>query len=289
MPTLGSLISHVRHRLTGVGSYLGNSAELTQDLNEDSLLVRVDDATKHSAGVYEIGLEKVRVKSVDASSSTFRLFGFGRGYEGTTIAFHPEGSEIVRAGAFPASTIAQEVNGVLAEIFPMLYGVVTEDFVYAAPFVMPEDCAGIVAVFVSDRRAIDGWRRVDRWQWEPDSGQGLKIFDAERNGTVRVTYAVEPKPFDLSEVSAAESDWSLTGLPDRMTNLLTLGVAYRLAPMADTGNLFHVGQEARADVTKPPQRGATISRLLQQQFQQALVNEQQVLHKKHPIRIHRER
>lgn len=289
MPTLGQLIQNVRHRLTGVGSYVSNSSELIEDLNEDSLLIRVDDSANHSAGVYEIGLEKVRVRSVDASSSTFRLFTFGRGYEGTTPGFHVTGTEITRAGAFPSSTIAQEINNVLTEIWPMLYGVVSEEFIYAAPFAMPEDCSGIVAVFVSDERVTDGWRRLDRWVWEPDSGQGLKVFDALHGETVRVTYAVQPKLFDLSATDAADHDWSLTGLPDRMTNLLTLGVAYRLAPFADVGNLFSVGQEARADTTKPPQRGATISRLLQQQFQSALANEQQALHKAHPIRVHSQR
>lgn len=286
MPTLGKLISDVRHRLAGVGNYTGNSSELVEDLNEDSILVRVDDATKHSPGVFEIGLEKVRVKSVDPSSSTFTLFAFGRGYEGTTVAFHPAGSEVTRAGNFPASTVAQEINNVLTEIWPTLYGVVSEEFEYVAPFAMPENCAGIVAVFVSDERATDGWRRVDRWVWEPDSGQGLKVFEALHGGSVRITYAVQPILFDLTAVDAADHDWSLTGLPDRMANLMTLGVAYRLAPFADMGNLFNVGQEAKADVSKPTQRGATISRLLQQQFQQALINEQQALQKAHPIRIH---
>lgn len=289
MPTLGKLIADIRHRLNGVGSYLPNSAELQEDLNEDSLLIRIDDAAKHSPGVYEVGLEKIRIRAVDASSGTMRAFTFGRGYEGTTITFHPKGSEISRAGLFPASTVAQEINNVLTEFWPTLYGVTTADFDYAAPFVMPEDCAGIVGVFVSDRRAADGWRRVDRWLWEPGSGNGLKIYEAERGGVVRVQYATQPRLFDLSAVDAWDHEWSTTGLPDRMANLLTLGVAYRLAPFADVGNLFAVGQEARADTTKPPQRGATISRLLFQQFQLALANEQQALHKAAPIRVHRER
>jgi hypothetical protein len=289
MPTLGKLIADIRHRLTGVGSYLGNSAELIEDLNEDSLLIRIDDAAKHSPGVYEIGLEKIRIRSVDAGSGTMRAFTFGRGYDGTTINFHTMGSEITRCGPFPSATVAQEINNVLTQFWPTLYGVVVYDVEYAAPFVMPDDCAGIIGVFISDQTAVDGWRRTDRYVWEPGSGQGLKIFEARRGEGVRIQYAVQPKIFDLSDVDVINFDWSLTGLPDRMANLLTLGVAYRLSPFADVGNLFNVGQEARADTTKPPQRGATISRLLQQQYELALMNEQQALHKAAPIRVHKER
>lgn len=289
MPTLGQLIHKVRHRLSGVGSYTRDSMELTVDLLEDGLTVNTDSVTGADAGVYEIGLEKIRVKSVDRSGNSMLVYSFGRGYEGTTPALHPAGSEVTRAGALPASTVAEEINGVLREFFPYIYGVTSLDVEYTVPFTMPDDCAGIVAVFVSDLRATDGWRRVDRWLWEPDSGQGLKIFAAVEGELVRVAYAVEPIPFDLTVPEAAEAEWSDTGLEDRLTDLLTLGVASRMAPFADMGNLFNVGQEARSDQAKPPGRGARLASILTQQFQQQLAQEQQVLHKKHPIKIHRTR
>jgi hypothetical protein len=55
MPTLGQLISKVRHRLSGVGSYTRNAMELTVDLTEDGLIVHTDNVTGADAGVYEIG------------------------------------------------------------------------------------------------------------------------------------------------------------------------------------------------------------------------------------------
>lgn len=289
MPTLGKLIAEVRHRLNGVGNHTPNSMELQTELAEDGLTIRVDDASKQSNGVYEIGLEKIRVKSVDRGANTLTVYGFGRGYEGTEVGVHPAGSEVVRAGAYPNSTLAHEINGVLREFFPYIYGVVTVDMDYAPPFVMPDDCAGIIAVFVSDRAASDGWRRVDRWLWEPDSGQGLKIPAAERGTSVRITYATVPVPFDLGDPYAMEQDWAQTGLPDRLADLMALGAASRLAPFADMGNLFNTGQEARSDASKPPGRGGQLSRLLSAQFQQQLVQEQLVLQKMHPIRVHRER
>lgn len=289
MPTLGQLISKVRHRLSGAGSYTRDSMELAEDLLEDGLTVNTDSVTGASPGVYEIGLEKIRVKSVDRSGNSMLVYTFGRGYEGTTAALHPAGVEVTRAGAFPASTIAEEINGVLRGFFPYLYGVTSMDVEYTVPFVMPDDCVGVVAVFVSDLSAIDGWRRVDRWLWEPDSGQGLKIFQAVEGEGVRVVYAVEPVQFDLSIAEASEAEWSETGLSDRLADLLALGVASRLAPFADTSNLFNVGQEARSDQAKAAGRGARLANSLTQEFQRGLIQEQQVLHKRHPIRIHRER
>lgn len=289
MPTLGELISNIRHRLSGVGMTTGASMELVVDLPEDGLLVKVDNVRDASEGVYEIGLEKVRVKSIDRSSNSMALYTFGRGYEGSTVNFHQQGAEVSRATHFPAATIAQEINGVLLEMFPMIYGVKVVDAEYTTPFTMPADCSGIVAAFVSDTRAVDGWRRVDRYVWEPDSGQGLKIFEALEGTLVRIAYAHEPVPFDLTLSEAAETPWSLTGLPDRLSDLLTLGVAARLAPFADMGNLFSTGQSARSDQSKPAGRGARLASGLMQAYQQKLMQEQQVLHRKHPIRVHRER
>lgn len=289
MPTLGKLISDVRHRLSGVGSYTRNSMELTTDLLEDDLTIHVDSVTGASPGVYEIGLEKIRVKGVNTAGNSLQVYTFGRGYEGTTASLHPAGLEVSRSGSFPASTVAQEINGVLRQFFPYVYGVTSVDSTYVTPFVMPADCAGIIAVFVSDRSATDGWRRMDRWLWEPDSGQGLKIFGAQPNQSVRISYATEPMQFDLTVAEAAEAEWSTTGLPDRLTDLLTLGVASRLAPFADMGNLFNVGQEARSDQAKQTGRGRMLANALTQEFQRNLIQEQQVLHQKHPIKIHRER
>lgn len=289
MPTLRQLIASVRHRLAGVGSYTDAVMELTAELSPGSTSITVDDAASASAGVYEIGLEKVRVKSVDRSAGTLMAYSFGRGYEGTTQTLHNAGSEITRAPIFPASTVAQEINGVLTELYPHLYGVKTVDLDYVPPFALPSDAVGVIAVFqVED--GLGGYRRLDGWRWEPSAGKGLLVHNLTSGQAIRVVYATRIGLFDLSNPYVADVEFvTATGLDSRIADLLTLGVAYRLAPYADMGNLLHTGAEARADSSKPPGRGASLARLLYAEFQQRLVAEQQVLAKENPIRVHRER
>lgn len=289
MPTLRQLISSVRHRLAGVGSYTDAVLELTANLPAGETTIPVDDASRASAGLYEIGLEKIRVKSVDASAGTLTAYTFGRGYEGTPSTLHQEGSEITRSPLFPASTIAAEINGVLGELYPYLHGVKSLDVEYTTAFVLPDDAVGIVAVYVSDR-SDTGWHRIDRWLWEPSAGQALALPAVSHGTTIRVVYATRPILFDLEATGAIDGDFAtITGLDSRVADLLVLGVGYRLAPFADMGNLLATGQEARSDPSKQPGRGASLARLLYAEFQQRLIQEQAILHKENPIRVHKER
>lgn len=200
MPTLGRILGAVRHRLAGVGVYEDDSCELVQPLSETGLELKVDSVQGVTRGVFEVGLELLRVKAVDVASSTITLPTFGRGYKGTTVSAHPAGSEVVANPMWPASVVAAEVNGVLSELYPSLYAV--REFegtsVAGVPFTVPAECTGIIAVFVSYGTA-DGWVRQDAWRWEPDAGQGLRVDHARPGAVVRVVYAARPGTFVLDE------------------------------------------------------------------------------------------
>lgn len=200
MPTLGRILGAVRHRLAGVGVYEDDSCELMQPLSESGLVLQVDSVQGVTRGVFEVGLELLRVKAVDVASSTITLPTFGRGYKGTTVSAHPAGSEVVANPMWPASVVAAEVNGVLNELYPSLYAVRSFEAVLVAgvPFTVPAECTGIIAVFVSYDTA-DGWVRQDSWRWEPDAGQGLRVDHARPGAVVRVVYAARPGTFVLDE------------------------------------------------------------------------------------------
>lgn len=200
MPTLGRILGAVRHRLAGVGVYEDDSCELVQPLSETGLELKVDSVQGVTRGVFEVGLELLRVKAVDVASSTITLPTFGRGYKGTTVSAHPAGSEVVANPMWPASVVAAEVNGVLNELYPSLYAVREFEgtLVAGVPFTVPTECTGIIAVFVSYGTA-DGWVRQDAWRWEPDAGQGLRVDHARPGAVVRVVYAARPGTFVLDE------------------------------------------------------------------------------------------
>lgn len=293
MPTLEEIISTTRHRLLGVGSYHDRVAELQEDLDEGSPQVLVNEIPGgRTGGLIEIGLEKIRIKTADTATNTMTAYAFGRGYGGSLQSSHANGSEVVFSPLIPAMTIAREVNSVLNAMYPMLYGVVTLDTTYdhtpESPFVLPDEAVDVVAVFRANADG-DGWSRVDEWRFEPDSGQGF-IAAIPSGRDIRVVYATRIGTFDLTDPNVVDADFAtVTGLEDRVSNLLGMGVAARLAPYYDVGKLGSTGAEARVDGGgKAAGVGANVADRFYQEFQASLDQEASVLHKQHPIRIHRE-
>jgi hypothetical protein len=292
VPTLAKVISDVRHRLAGAGAYTDMVSELREAIDASALTIPVDAAFNGAAGgVYEIGLEKVRVKAVNETDSSLEVYSFGRGYDGTVAASHAAGAEVVHAPVFPASTVASEVNGVLFELYPSLYAVRQHEAQYAtAGFTVPADATGIIAVYRQGAGGV-GWHRLDQWRFDPDAGNGLWVKHVDAGETVRVVYAARPGVFDLSSAAVLADDFAdVTGLDARVADVIALGVAYRLAPFFDTSRLPATGAESRADgQSKPPGAGAQAGRLLLAEFTSRVQQEAAVLAKEHPIRVHRER
>lgn len=294
MPTLEEIISITRHRLLGVGSYHDRACELREELDEGSPQVVVDEIPGGKAGgIIEIGLEKIRIKRADSATNTMTAYAFGRGYDGSLQTSHAAGSEVLFSPLVPAMTIAREVNAVLSSMYPMLYAVRTLDAVYTrtpeAPFTLPAEAIDVVAVF-REEIGGNGWARVDEWRFEPDSGQGfIAAIPSGRN--VRVVYATRIGLFDLTDPNVADADFvSTTGLEERLASLLGMGVAARLAPYYDVGKLGSTGAEARVDGGgKAAGVGINIADRFYKEFQAALDQEAGVLHKQHPIRLHREK
>lgn len=290
MPTLGNIVHAVRHRLTGAGTTSDNVSELVEPVDASGLVFKVDDAKNGARqGVYEIGLEKVRVKKVDTGTATLTAYSFGRGYDGTTPAAHPAGSEVVHAPAFPASTVAAECNGLLHELYPSVYAVKQHEATYTVPFTLPTDAVGVIRVYRQGPGG-QGWVVSDRWGFDVNAGHGLRVKHLTLGETVRVVYAARPAVFDLSDPNVLTQDFeTVTGLDARLSDLMSLGVAYRLSPFFDMARLPATGSAPRADAqSKPPGQGGTVSRLLLAEFTARLQQEQQVLANENPIRIHRE-
>jgi hypothetical protein len=292
--SLGEIISTTRHRLLGVGSYSDRSTELAQELDEGSPQIVVEEIPGgKTGGVVEIGLEKIRIKRADDATNTLTAFSFGRGYDASLQSSHAQGSEVVFAPLIPAMTIAREINSVLDSLYPTLYAVRTLDAVYThtpeSPFVLPDEAIDVVAVFRSDTHG-NGWSRVDEWRFEPDSGQGF-IAAIPSGRDIRVVYATRIGRFDLSDPNIVDADFAIaTGLEDRVSNLLGMGVAARLAAYYDVGKLGSTGPEARVDGGgKSAGAGLQVADRFYQEFQASLEQEAAVLHKQHPIRIHREK
>ena len=296
--SLGTLIETTRHALSGFDANRESVTALASPLSASATTVSIEEATATSGagvGVAEIDFELVRVKAVNPTDSTLTLYGFGRGYRGTTAAAHLAGVEVRFNPSWPAFSVAREINGVLQEVYPMIYAVAEHSTTIPSDYGavdLPVAAVGVISVWIEDDSRADQWLREDRWSYNPDStetatGKGLRIFGSHIAGTnVRIKYATRPTPFNLA--GATTQDFAtVTGLDERIADLIQLGVAMRMAPFIDVAKLPHLSAEAREmGEAKRELTGANAARLLRGLFQLRLDQEAAVLRREHPIRAH---
>lgn len=293
--TLGELIEFTRHQLSGLDSSLDSVSALASPLSATATSIALADGSSAAAGLVEIDLEQVRVKSASTVDASLEAWPFGRGYRGTRAVAHAAGAEVRFGPEWPASTVARELNGVLHEIYPSVYAV-REHITTAPPLGgaldVPADAVGVISVWVEDPSNPDQWVREDRWDYNPDSttiGRGLRIGGHRSAQRVRIVYATRPGTFDLTG-ALAQDFTTVTGLDARVSDLLALGVARRLAPFLDVSRLPVISATAEASANgRPAGGGASATRLLHSLFLSRLEQEASVLSKEHPIRVHRVR
>lgn len=295
----GELIERVRHQLSGLDAEKETVAALADDIVDPGQVeVSLSDVSGFApGGLLEVGLELMRVRAVDRSASKVILFPFGRGYKGTRRAEHLGGSEVRFNPTFPASAVAREVNGVLSEVYPQLYGVRSAEAVFpqdAGRVPVPADATGVISVWAEDRSRPGEWLRADRWGFNKDStttGRGLLVNGVSPGTQVRVVYATRPGLFSLDgdQQDALVQDFSdVTGLDERCADLVALGVAKRLAGFSDFSRLGVVAAGPN-DPSRQQGVGASAVRTLASLFAARLEVESSVLAKEHPIRVHQGR
>lgn len=300
MTTLGALVEHTRHLLSGADSSTDTVAALAApvDATATTLNVEVDEleASALPTGVVEIDFEQMRAKSSSGQDGTVTLWPFGRGYRGTTAATHAAGAEVRFGPEWPASTIAREINGVLTELYPALYAVHSTDTTVPSDggwlTVPDEDAVAVSSVWVRDDTLPDQWVRWDRWSYSPQvhahdaTTRALRLGGGLTPGaTVRVFTIRRPKLF-TEPFNASEDFTTVTGLDARLTDLIALGVARRLAPFADVARLQSVSATAADPQAKPPNAGLSAVRTLHSLYLSRLEQEAAVLAKEHPIHVH---
>ena len=292
MATLAQLVEKVKNRLGGNTTTV--SAALTESATAGALSLSLDDATGFSRGLVEVDHELMRVNAVNLTTGSLTIPAYGRGYKGTAPAVHAAGAEVRFNPPWPNAVIAGELNGVIRSLFPMLYGVKVHETTFPTDrrraIDVPTDAIGIVSVWITDASLPDDWVLENRWAFNPDSSDvGRPLRVGGRWGPadpVRVVYATRPTEFDLT--TPAQEFEAATGLPERLEELVVLGVTARLAPYLDINRLQSLSAEARMDPQARPVGQATVTgRMLRQEYEALLDRERQALNREHPIKVHR--
>lgn len=286
--TLGQLVGEIRNKLNGFGATEDIQTELAAGITSSDLTITVDDSTSASPGVIEIDFELIRVRSA-STDGDLTIPTYGRGYKGTTAAAHTAGAEVTISPLTPKSTIALTINEVINELYPELYVVTSTETTVPSngdPITLT-DAIGVISVFLEPTSAPGTWLRMDSWTYEPDADGSLYLGLGTYGQAVRVVYATKPATFDLT--GSTSQDWeTVTGFPERIADLLALGVAAKLAPMVALNRNRVAGAEARAESSNhPADYSGYIAKLTYSEFKAKVQAEKDALVREHPIRTHK--
>jgi hypothetical protein len=291
---LGELIDNIRHALTANDTSRDAIAALASpmDSSQTTMSLELASAGPAGAGLAEVGMEIMAVKSIDPSTGTATLWPFGRGYRSSTPAAHSAGVEVRLNPSWPSFTIARAINDAIREMYPSIYKVVIEETEIPeeyGPLFLNGNPAGVINVFVEDAAGSGEWVPEHRWDYNKnrsDDGYNLVIGGAYEAGRqVRVVYAAAPGEFSLTG-SLTQEFSTETGLDPRHETLLLLAVAYRMAPFIDLARLPFLSAEAQA-TERGQGAGQSVGRLLYSMFQTRLREEAAILAKENPIRLHK--
>lgn len=254
----------------------------------DDLSFTVDDASRVTVGLIQVGDEMVQVRSVDRTTSTVTLEAWGRGQMASTAVSHSIGSKVTSAPTVPRVRVRDALSDVMQEVFPGLFAV-DEVLLTATPalvrYSLPADAYHVLTVSYLPPGPSLSWIPIKRWrQNKTPSSLELEILSRVTPGAdrVRVFYIKEP-PGEL----VMSDDLETLGYPTSIRGVLVLGATARLAAFTETSRVQtgSVESAARAEAV-PAGSSMNLSRYLYQLFRQRLDDESANLRLRYPIVSH---
>lgn len=263
MTTFGQLVGQVRQQLLGFSLSQESVSVLTADMASSAGTFQADGETINaiSRGLVEIDDELLLVKKWDQGSGTVTVLGgtAGRGAEGTTATTHATGTLITSNPAFPKARIKEEINRTIQALYPHLMVFSSTELTKSAAVVEYELPTDVSDVWYLTGQLIGPskvWQPLPNWRYNPKanttafpSGKSLEVLDAVTPGQkVRVVYAKPP-----TVLSASTDDFTLTGYPERMSDLVVYGTCKRMLPALEAARLQQQAVEAteRAPLVPP--------------------------------------
>lgn len=290
MSTYGDLISDVESFMSSFGTVRDKVTSLTAAMTDTDLTLTVDDGKQVDRGFIEVDQELMAVKTVDVSTGLVTLHPWGRGQKGTTAAAHLINGKVTSNPRISRFRIGQEINTVIASIYPNLFAVGMDETNSSSPVVvtypMPAVAESIVSVSYQSIGPTKVWLPVTRYKLDNNAdttafptGKSLDIYQPMSPGRkIKVVYR---RPFGTF---AAESDtFASVFLDEGWRDLIRMFALSRLLVGLEPERLELDSVESanRAAFTQPMQ-AAGVARQFAQQAQQRLADERRRLLTKYP-------
>lgn len=263
MTTFDQLVRQVRQKLLGFALSQESVSELSVAMDADDTTFVCDTGTINnlSRGLVEIDDELILVKTYDATSGVVSVMGLanGRGYEGTTAASHAVNALVTSNPAFPKARIKEAVNETVRGLYPDLVVFASTEITKLAPVIEYELPAEVDDVWYVVAQSIGPSKvayPIPNWRYNPEardsvfaSGKSIQIFDFVTPGqAIKVVYTKLP-----TTLSAGSDDFTTTGYPERVADLVVYGACKRLLPALEAARLQQQAVEAteRAPLVPP--------------------------------------
>jgi hypothetical protein len=245
--TFDQLVRQVRQKVMGFAMNQESMSELASPMDADDTSFTVDTASVNnlSRGLVEIDDELILVKTYDATTGVVSVMGLtnGRGYEGTTAASHAVNSLVTSSPAFPKARIKEAINETIGCLYPDLVVFSSTEITKLAPVVeyeLPSDVDGLWYVTAQLIGPSKIAQPLPDWRYNPKartanfaSGKSIQIFNSVTPGqAIKVVYSKAP-----TLLSAGTDEFTSTGYPERMADLVVYGACKRLLPGLEAARL----------------------------------------------------
>lgn len=261
---------------------------LAGSLDSDDITFTVDDPSRLSSGLVEVGDEMVQVRSVDRTSATVTLEAWGRGQMSSSAEAHALGTRVTSTPTTPRVRVRDALSDTMQEVFPQLFAV-DEVLLSATPavvrYALPTDAYHVLSVSYLPAGPSLQYIPVKRWkQNKTASTVELELLSRVMPGLdrVRVQYIKSP-PAQLT----MSDDLETLGYPVSIRGVLVLGCTARLAAFTEASRVQtgSVESSGRSDAV-PAGSSLSLSRYLYQLFRQRLDDEAANLQARYPIVSH---
>ena len=301
--TFLDLINEVKINLSGYtfqqdrSTYLTTALTTTTSPSSSPTILSLASTTDFGKGAIEIGDELLWIDSVDRVANTATVAPYGRGYLGTTAATAAVDTQVTVSPIFPRQSIKKAINDTIAAVGASIYVVKQTTFTYNAAITTYDfdglDIQNILAISWQDIGPTREWIRVRRWDFDSfadvstwgSGSQTITIGDVIIAGrTVKVTYATTPTLFGTD---TSEDFSTITGYPESIKDVVTLGSAYRLLQYLDPARSAQYSPQAdEIDAKRPFGSSNNAVRQLFALYTQRLNEERLKQQTQYPPRVH---
>ena len=294
MATLSQMIDEVRSSLAGYTLRQDRITYLNVPVTDSSLAFQVGSSNNLAKGIIEVGDELIWIDNFNKATSTLNAApGFGRGFQGTTKSAHDQYTQITLSPTFPRTAIKQAINDTINSFFPKLWAVDSVTFTFNASqttYPLPNDVESVLYASWQTTGSSLEWLPVNRWRADGMANVAafgttntINIYENIQPGrTVQVYYTKQATP-----MVNPDDNFSVTGLPESVRDVVTLGASYKLLSYVDSGRITLTSAESdTADAKIPSNAGTASSRYIYAVYQNRLQEESLKLQDRFPIRIH---